>query len=77
MKEIIDIGMKYGVTGFLAINLYWMNERLQTVENKLYNCYENNMIMNSKAADDFFIKKPAIVAVLPDRLRVKKQKRNG
>jgi hypothetical protein len=73
MKEIIDIGMKYGVTGFLAINLYWMNERLQNVENKLYNCYENNMIMNSKAADDFFIKKPEILAVLPERLRVKKQ----
>lgn len=43
MAEKIEVIRKYGVTGALAFALLWMNNRLDKVEEKLYDCYEQQI----------------------------------
>jgi len=65
MTEIVEIVKKYGVNGILCICLWWMNDRLTAVEQKLYNCYENQLIQNHSANNRIHTTE-RIIAILPD-----------
>lgn len=73
---------KYGVNALMAIALIWMNNRVDKVEDKLYECYDDqkdmyfrsNAMNNSKHNDT--IVKPILVAALPNnRTKTKKNDR--
>lgn len=65
MTEIAVIVKKYGVNGILCICLWWMNDRLSAVEQKLYNCYENQVMQNHSANNTIHTTE-RIIAILPD-----------
>ena len=43
MAKNIEFITKYGVNGLLVVALVWMNNRLDKVEEKLYDCYEQQI----------------------------------
>ena len=78
MTEIVEIVKKYGVNGILCVCLWWMNDRLSAVEEKLYNCYENQVIQNNSANNRIHTRE-RIIAILPDEknnIRHARTKRN-
>jgi hypothetical protein len=75
--ELILKGVqKYGVTGVLCIVLFWMNSRLNNVEAKLYNCYEQQIIRQwSRNANNDIEIPNRIFAILPNyKIRIKRER---
>lgn len=66
MTEIVEIVKKYGVNGILCVCLWWMNNRLSAVEEKLYNCYENQVMIQRNASHQDVHIRERIIAILPD-----------
>jgi hypothetical protein len=63
---------KYGVNALMAVALIWMNSRVDKVESKLYECYDDqkdlyirsNLVRNNNRHNNSFTK-PILIAVLP------------
>jgi hypothetical protein len=43
MKEAITLIDKYGVKPLLLLAILWLNNRVSTVEARLYDCYEQQI----------------------------------
>jgi hypothetical protein len=41
LKAVLEALSKHGVRGLMVIALIWMNSRLNTVEERLYKCYDD------------------------------------
>ena len=65
MTEIVEIVKKYGVNGILCVCLWWMNNRLTAVEQKLYDCYKDQVIINRNSSENYNIQK-RLIAILPN-----------
>lgn len=68
----LDLIKKNGVSGLLAIGLFYTNERLNKVEAELYRCYDKIV-----AFDDVSKRYPKSVeyyAVLPKETALKRKK---
>lgn len=65
MTEIVEIVKKYGVNGILCVCLWWMNNRLTAVEQKLYDCYKDQVIINKNSSENYNIQK-RLIAILPN-----------
>ncbi len=39
--DILEAIKKHGATGIMVVALIWMNNRLNTVEDRLYDCYDD------------------------------------
>jgi hypothetical protein len=72
---------KYGINALMGVALIWMNSRMDKVESKLYECYDdqkdlyirsNSLRTNNKRDNN--ITKPILVAVLPNNNRTKSKK---
>jgi hypothetical protein len=72
---------KYGVNALMAIALIWMNNRVDKVESKLYECYDDqkdlyirsNLVRNNNRHNNS-IAKPILIAILPSNNRTKSKK---
>ena len=76
MEWFIKMGKQYGVTGFLAIWLFWTNERLTKVEDELYKCYDRSSIIRSNQSSRNFIISNKQYAVLTKEEKYVKEKTN-
>ena len=65
MTEIVEIVKKYGVNGILCVCLWWMNNRLTAVEQKLYDCYKDQVIINRNSSENYNAQK-RLIAILPN-----------
>jgi hypothetical protein len=71
MTEFVTIVKKYGVTGVLALWLWHTDNRLNKVENALYDCYkEQSFRQATKTRIDLPIQ---LLAVLPNDKRTNKR----
>ena len=72
--DLIGIIKKHGSMGVLVAWLLWTNMRLNSVENKLYMCYDK--IAHTSEIDNYrnIHRVPnRIVAVLPNEIKIKKK----
>ena len=70
------MGKQHGVTGFLAIWLFWTNERLTKVEDELYKCYDRSSTIRSNQSSRNFIINNKQYAVLTKKEKYVKEKTN-
>lgn len=77
MEWFIKIGKQYGVTGFLAIWLFWTNERLTKVEDELYKCYDRSSAIRSNQSSRDIIINEKQYAVLTKKEKYVKEKTNS
>ena len=66
MAEKIEFIRKYGVNGLLVVAVVWMNNRLDKVEEKLYDCYENQ-IATTNTHEPIVPIKLKCYAILPEK----------
>jgi hypothetical protein len=66
MTEAFEIIKKHGVLGVLCVWLFFMNSRLSTVEAKLYDCYDDKIVMQHQANNSIIHLPERIIAILPD-----------
>lgn len=75
MNDFPAIIAKYGVNGLLCVVCIWMNNRLEKVEQRLYNCLENKEIrlmqVNKHKETDT---KHILIAVMPSKTEEKEYK---
>lgn len=64
------------MTGFLAIWLFWTNERLTKVEDELYKCYDRSSTIRSSQSSRNFIISNKQYAVLTKEEKYVKEKTN-
>jgi hypothetical protein len=67
MLETVETIKKHGALGMTVIALIWMNARLSSVEEKLYNCLSNRQEINQASTHrgNIFIK-TNLIAILPN-----------
>ena len=71
MLEIVQITKKYGVTGVLVAWLWITNNRVEALENKLVNCYQMQIMKNSKLSENFVTNQMSW-AIIPEKFKIKK-----
>ena len=70
MLEIVQITKKYGVTGVLVAWLWITNNRVEALENKLVNCYQMQIMKNSKLSENF-VTNQISYAIIPKKIKIK------
>ena len=67
MLEIIETIKKHGALGMTVIALIWMNSRLSSVEEKLFNCLSDRQEIHQASThrSEIFIK-TNLIAILPN-----------
>lgn len=69
--SVIESVKKHGVTGLLCISLFWMNNRLSDVEERLYDCLDARAEANSNPiGSKKHYQRDNTVAILPKKLRI-------
>lgn len=64
--------LKHGMSGVLVAWLFLTNNRLAEVEQRLYNCYEKQVIMRvGSTRENGKSEANKLVAILPNELRIK------
>jgi hypothetical protein len=74
MTEAFELIKKHGVLGVLCVWLFFMNNRLSTVEAKLYDCYDDKIVMQHQASNTIKLQE-RIIAILPDEKNNKRHAR--
>lgn len=80
MKDTLETINKYGVTAVMLGALLWLNSRLSTVEQRLYDCYNSRIMAAGQIAQihkDYKkdpIERGQVYAILPERIRTKKER---
>lgn len=69
---LLDLIKKNGVSGLLAIGLFYTNERLNKVEQELYRCYDKMSAYNEVGKR--YPKGVDYYAVLPKETSLKRKK---
>lgn len=72
LAAFLDLIKKHGISGFLALGLYYTNERLNKVEAELYRCYDK--IAEFKEVGKRYPKGVDYYAVLPKETALKRKK---
>lgn len=69
MEKALGIIKRWGVTGCLILALFWMNFRLDVLEERLYDCYEKRVL---HVMQNNNIESTPLLAILPDKQKIKK-----
>jgi hypothetical protein len=72
MLEITETIKKHGALGMTVIALIWMNSRLNSVEDKLFNCLSANQEIRQASTHSKVEIKEKLIAVLPNGRKNKK-----
>ena len=65
MLEIIETIKKHGALGMTVIALIWMNARLSSVEEKLFNCLSDRQEIRQATTRTNQIIENRLIAILP------------
>lgn len=65
MTDFVAIIKKYGVTGVLALWLWHTDNRLNKVEDALYDCYKEQSFKQGSASNQIRIPE-RLIAILPN-----------
>lgn len=68
----IEIVKKNGISGLLALGLFYTNERLNKVEQELYRCYDK-ITLTATDLKTRTPKRATYYAVLPKEIKIKKK----
>jgi hypothetical protein len=71
MIESFELIKKHGISALCFLALWWMNARLENVEDKLYNCYDR-LTYKAEGLHKRHINKQHIYAILPHDVTIKK-----
>lgn len=74
-QKLVDFIKKNGGLGVLCVWLVWMNFRLNSVEEKLFNCYESSRIKTSSYSR-YYQTFTQPLAILPKEIKIKKDENN-
>ena len=66
MLEITETIKKHGALGMTVIALIWMNSRLNSVEDKLFNCLSANQEIRQSSTHSKVEIKEKLIAILPN-----------
>jgi hypothetical protein len=66
MLEILETIKKHGALGMTVIALIWMNSRLNSVEDKLFNCLSSNQEIRQASTHSKVEIKEKLIAILPN-----------
>jgi hypothetical protein len=66
MLEILETIKKHGALGMTVIALIWMNSRLTSVEDKLFNCLSANQEIRQASTHSKVEIKEKLLAILPN-----------
>jgi len=72
MLEILETIKKHGALGMTVIALIWMNSRLNSVEDKLFNCLSSNQEIRQASTRNKVEIKEKLIAILPNDRKNKK-----
>jgi hypothetical protein len=73
MIEAFELIRKHGVNALCFMALWWMNSRLESVENKLYSCWEAKAIyQRNLSKEDKINNRVKLIAVVPHDIYTKK-----
>ncbi len=74
--DLLESVKKYGFTGATVVALFWMNNRLSSVEERLYDCYEDlrhtEIRMPERRTEPITHEPKRLVAVLPSECKIKR-----
>jgi hypothetical protein len=56
---------KYGIPAGMAIAIVWFNNRLNVVEERLYDCYEQRVFTSAPVSHRKHVEKDFVFAVIP------------
>lgn len=73
MTELAAITKKYGATGVLACWLWFTNSRVEDLENKLINCYEDQARITQVDMHNRHNTSDPLVAILPEDIQIKRE----
>jgi hypothetical protein len=74
---VTEYTKKHGTTFLLVCAIFWLNNRLSNVEEKLYDCLEDKQELRNKNANNQFNKHLPIFAVLPKNETYERTKRKS
>lgn len=67
--DVLESIKKHGATGVMVVALVWMNNRLNFVEDRLYDCYDriatSEIRLPSQQHREIPVRRKNLVAVLP------------
>jgi hypothetical protein len=72
MKEFLTLIDKYGIKPLLLVAVLWLNNRLNTVEDRLYNCYTERVyrsVTYRSLTKEQTHEHAKLVAILPDKCK--------
>jgi len=73
MIESYELVKKYGINALCFLALFWMNSRLENVENKLYSCWEAKAIyQRNLSKEDKINNRVKLIAVVPHDIYTKR-----
>jgi len=74
--DVLESIKKHGFTGATVIALFWMNNRLSSVESRLYDCYDDlrhtEIRMPDRKTEPLTHNPKRLLAVLPSDRKIKK-----
>ena len=72
MIESYELVKKYGVNALCFLALFWMNSRLENVENKLYSCWEAKAIYQRNLSKEELRNTIKLIAIVPHDIYTKR-----
>jgi len=75
MEQALKLIKEHGVSAVLAFGLLWMNSRITTVEDKLFNCYEARIterLYSKEHKDITEVTRPLAVLVTEPKIKRKR-----
>ena len=76
MTEAYELVKKQGLNAVCFILLFWMNSRLENVENKLYSCWEAKADIIRQVSDHKQNKRTIYYAIIPHEVTIRDTKRH-
>lgn len=73
IEEILSSTKKYGATGILACWLWVTYEKVSVLEDKLINCYEDQVRITQVDINNKHNTNSPLVAILPDNIQIKRE----
>lgn len=77
MLDAFELIKKHGVSAVMFLGLFWMNSRLENVENKLYSCWEAKAAIQRGVGKNTLHKQPIYFAILSNEITLRDTKRHS
>jgi hypothetical protein len=65
MVSALEAINKYGIPAGMAIAIVWFNNRLNVVEERLYDCYEQRVFTSAPISHKKQVEKNFVFAIIP------------